>query len=98
LSRLIRVTSFTLCWSWQSSQFYSEYFAEKGFKPIKYDAMEATIKIPFYAKAALIFISGFALTFTLYIGQDIIVPIIYATIVAILLNPLVSYLTRVKVN
>lgn len=60
--------------------------------------MEATIKIPFYARAALIFISGFALTFTLYIGQDIIVPIIYATIVAILLNPLVSYLTKVKVN
>ena len=56
--------------------------------------MERTVNIPFYAKAALIFISAFALIFTLHIGRDIIVPIIYATILAILLNPLVNYLLR----
>jgi predicted PurR-regulated permease PerM len=60
--------------------------------------VETTFKIPFYARAALIFISGFALVFTLHIAQEIIVPILYATIIAILLNPLVNYLTGKKIN
>jgi predicted PurR-regulated permease PerM len=60
--------------------------------------METNFKIPFYARAALIFISGFVLIFTLHIGQEIIVPVLYATIIAILLNPLVNYLTRKKIN
>jgi predicted PurR-regulated permease PerM len=58
--------------------------------------METSFKIPFYARAALIFISAFALVFTLHIGRDIIVPILYATIIAILLNPFVNYLIRRK--
>ena len=60
--------------------------------------MESTYKTPFYAKAALIFIGIFAFVFTLYIGQRIIVPIVYATIIAILLNPVVNFLTQKKVN
>jgi predicted PurR-regulated permease PerM len=60
--------------------------------------METSYKIPFYAKAALIFICGFALIFTMYIGQTIIVPILYATILAILLNPLVNYLIKNKIH
>lgn len=60
--------------------------------------MDISFKTPFYAKAALIFISAFAFVFTLHIGQGIILPIVYATIVAILLNPLVNYLLRKKIN
>jgi predicted PurR-regulated permease PerM len=60
--------------------------------------MERTPTIPFYAKAALIFISAFALVFTLHIGRDIIVPVIYATIIAILLNPLVNYFLKKNIN
>jgi predicted PurR-regulated permease PerM len=60
--------------------------------------METSFKIPFYAKAALIFISAFAFVFTLHIGRDIIIPILYATIIAILLNPLVNFLMRKRVN
>lgn len=60
--------------------------------------MEGTLKIPFYVKAALISISAFALTYTLYIGKDIIVPIVYAGILAILLNPFVNYLIRKRIN
>lgn len=60
--------------------------------------MDGTFKIPFYAKAALIFISAFALIYTLYIGKDLIVPIVYAGILAILLNPLVNYLVRKRMN
>lgn len=60
--------------------------------------MDGTFKIPFYAKAALIFISTFGLIYTLYIGKDFIVPIVYAGILAILLNPLVNYLVRKRMN
>lgn len=60
--------------------------------------MDISFKPPFYAKVALIFISVFAFVYTLHIGQDIIIPIVYATIVAILLNPLVNYLIRKKIN
>jgi predicted PurR-regulated permease PerM len=55
-------------------------------------------KMPFYAKTALIFISVFALTYTLYIGQHIILPILYATIIAVLLNPVVNFLIGKKIN
>ncbi len=58
--------------------------------------MDSSFKIPFYAKTALIFLSVFAFTYILYIGQDIIIPIVYATIFAILLNPLVNFLIRKK--
>lgn len=60
--------------------------------------MENNFKIPFYAKAALIFISVFTFVFIMYIGRDIIIPIVYATIFAILLNPFVNFLTRKKIS
>jgi predicted PurR-regulated permease PerM len=56
--------------------------------------MDTTAKIPFYAKIAMIFICLFAFVYTLYVGQRILLPILYATIIAILLNPLVNYLVR----
>ena len=58
---------------------------------------ENSFKIPFYAKSALIFISAFAFVYIMFIGQDIIVPLVYATIFAILLNPFVNLLIRKKV-
>jgi predicted PurR-regulated permease PerM len=54
--------------------------------------MNQQIKIPFYAKIALIAVSFFALTYTLHIGQDILIPIVYVVLLAILLNPLVHLL------
>jgi predicted PurR-regulated permease PerM len=60
--------------------------------------MESSFQVPFYAKAALISIGGLALGLMMYVGQHIIVPILYATMIAILLNPLVNYLTRKKIN
>ena len=60
--------------------------------------MDSQFKMPFYAKTALIFISVFGFIYIMYIGQDIIVPIVYAVIFAILLNPLVNFLLRKKVN
>ena len=60
--------------------------------------MESPFKIPFYAKTALIFISVFAFVYVMYIGQDIIVPLVYATIFAILLNPFVNFLIRKRIS
>ncbi len=60
--------------------------------------MDNSFQIPFYARAALIFIVVFALGLTLYVGQHIIVPILYSTMIAILLNPLVNYLIGKKIS
>ena len=60
--------------------------------------MSTTIKIPFYAKIALIAIGILAFVYTVYIGQQIIIPIVYSVLIAILLNPLVNFLLRKKVN
>jgi len=56
------------------------------------------LKLPFYAKFALISIGAFAFIYTLYIGQHIILPLVYATILAILLNPFVNFLISKKIN
>ena len=60
--------------------------------------MENRFQIPFYAKAALIAIGAFALGLAMYVGQHIIVPILYATMIAILLNPLVNHLIAKSIN
>ncbi|MES2799243.1 MAG: AI-2E family transporter [Bacteroidota bacterium] len=53
-------------------------------------------KYPFYAKIAFIFIGLFILVYTISLAESILIPIVYATILAILLNPLVNYLIRHK--
>lgn len=60
--------------------------------------MGAVFKVPFYAKAALIFITLFAFVFTMYVGRSIIVPIVFALILAILINPMVNYFHRKGAN
>jgi len=60
--------------------------------------MDNSFKIPFYAKSALIFVSVFAFVYIIYIGQDIIIPIVYALIFAILLNPFVNFLIGKKIG
>ena len=55
-------------------------------------------KVPFYARASLIIIGFFTLITMLYILQDIIVPIIYAIMIAILLVPMVDFFVRKKIN
>ena len=60
--------------------------------------MDTILKFPFYIKFALISIGAFAFVYSLYIGQQIILPLIYAAIIAILLNPFVNFLVRQKIN
>src|SRR4051812_3458344 len=56
------------------------------------------IKLPFYAKIAQVLLAIVAFFFILYIGSDILVPLVFAMILAILLNPMVNFLTRRKFN
>jgi len=60
--------------------------------------MDNTLKFPFYIKFALLTIGTFGLLYGIYIGQNIILPLVYATIIAILLNPLVNILVKHRLN
>ncbi|WP_298224416.1 AI-2E family transporter [Flavobacterium sp.] len=53
---------------------------------------------PLYIKLSLITMGLVAFFFVLYIGADIIVPLIFSVIIAVLLNPLVNFLIRKKCN
>jgi predicted PurR-regulated permease PerM len=56
------------------------------------------LKLPFYAKTTIFLIGFFVLFTILYIGKSIIVPLIFATIIAIVLHPVVNYFVRIKIN
>lgn len=60
--------------------------------------MENITRLPLYLKLSQV-IFGLSLFFyILYIGGDIIVPLIFSTIIAILLNPFVNFLIKIKFN
>src|SRR5689334_19573485 len=60
--------------------------------------MDTIQKLPVYAKLSLIVMGLTAFFYIMYIGQDILVPLIFATIIAILLNPVVNFLCRKGMN
>lgn len=56
------------------------------------------IQIPLFAKLTLIVIGLFVFFTILYITRSIVVPLVFATIIAIVLHPAVNWLTRKKIN
>ncbi len=56
------------------------------------------LKLPLYFKLTQILVGLIAFFFILYIGRDILVPLVFATLLAILLNPIVNRLWRVGIN
>jgi len=60
--------------------------------------MNSFNKIPFYAKVALIFICVFFLVYGMYLSREIMLPLVFALLVAILLNPLVNFLLSKKIE
>ena len=54
--------------------------------------------MPFYAKATIFFVGFFALFTMLDIAQNIIVPLVFAIIIAIALQPVVDFFVRIKIN
>jgi predicted PurR-regulated permease PerM len=57
-----------------------------------------TEKLPLYHKLAIITIGFFIFFYILFIGKEILVPITFALLLAILLNPIVNFLQRKKTN
>jgi predicted PurR-regulated permease PerM len=56
------------------------------------------LKLPLYLKAS-IFLVGLAVLLTiLYIARSIIVPVVFATILAIVLHPVVNFFVKKKIN
>ncbi len=60
--------------------------------------MNTPLKFPFYAKASLLLIGLCVFIFILSIMQGIILPIVYAGIIAISISPVVNFLVRKKIN
>jgi predicted PurR-regulated permease PerM len=57
-----------------------------------------TEKLPLYHKLSIVTIGLFIFFYILYIGQQILVPLTFAWLLAMLLNPIVNYLQRNKIN
>jgi predicted PurR-regulated permease PerM len=55
------------------------------------------VKLPTYLKIAQILMGISVFFFILYIGQDIIIPLVFAIMIAILLNPVILFLCRMKI-
>ncbi|MDZ4845859.1 MAG: AI-2E family transporter [Chitinophagales bacterium] len=60
--------------------------------------MNTPFKFPFYIKTSLLFIGFYVLVSMLSIGQTIILPLIFAIIIAILISPMVNFFVRKKIN
>jgi predicted PurR-regulated permease PerM len=60
--------------------------------------MDNRRKPPLYEKLSIIVMGLLSFFFILYIGKDILVPIIFSTIIAILLNPIVNFLCKKGIN
>lgn len=60
--------------------------------------IDKELKLPFYAKTTIFLIGLFALFTMLYIGQSIIVPLVFSIIIAIMLHPVVNFFVRLKMN
>lgn len=60
--------------------------------------MDKDLKFPFYAKASFFFIGTFAFISMLYLGRAILLPLLFALIIAIILHPVVNFLTHFKIK
>jgi predicted PurR-regulated permease PerM len=56
------------------------------------------LKIETYAKFAQLFLGILGFFYVLHLGQAIVIPLIFATLIAILLNPIVNFLSRKGIN
>jgi len=57
-----------------------------------------SFNLPFYVKTTILLIGIFVFTSILYIAQDIIVPLIFSVMIAVLLYPIVNFFVRMKIN
>src|ERR1022692_268741 len=60
--------------------------------------MITSSNLPFLIKATIAMLFGLSVLVILFLGKTILIPLVYAVIFAILLNPFVELLTRHKFN
>ncbi|MDP2089564.1 MAG: AI-2E family transporter [Flavobacteriaceae bacterium] len=60
--------------------------------------MDTLLKFPRYAKASLLIIGLYVLISILLIAQDILVPLIFSVMIAVLLHPVVNFFVRIRMN
>lgn len=60
--------------------------------------MDKVFRLPFYAKASIILVGMFVFIWMMYIARGIIVPLIFAFIIAVVLYPIVAWFEKKKVN
>lgn len=60
--------------------------------------MDTLLKFPRFAKASLLLIGLYVFISILSITQDILVPLIFSVMIAVLLNPIVKFFVRIRVN
>jgi predicted PurR-regulated permease PerM len=56
------------------------------------------LKLPFYAKVTIFLIGAIAFFAILYIAKNILIPVVFATIIAIVLSPLVGFFSKFGIN
>ncbi|HCU20838.1 MAG: AI-2E family transporter [Bacteroidetes bacterium GWE2_41_25] len=56
------------------------------------------LKLPFFIRATVFFVGLIALVAILYIARSIIVPLVFAIIIAIVLHPVVNFLVKIRIN
>jgi predicted PurR-regulated permease PerM len=56
------------------------------------------LQLPFYVSASIFLIGLIALFAILYIAQGIIVPLVFSTIIAIVLHPAVNFFVKLRIN
>lgn len=57
-----------------------------------------SLKLPFYIKSTILLVGLFAFISMLYIAQEILVPLIFSVMIAVLLHPIVNFFVRMKIN
>jgi predicted PurR-regulated permease PerM len=57
-----------------------------------------SIKLPLYAKGTIILLGLIAIISILFVAKAIIIPLIFAVIIAIVLHPVVMFLVKLKIN
>lgn len=60
--------------------------------------MDTLLKFPGYVKAFIILIGFYVLIIMLSYMQDILVPIIFSVMIAVLLHPIVNFFVRIRMN
>jgi len=60
--------------------------------------MNKDMKFPFFVRVSLFFIGSFAFISMLYIGKALLLPLIFALVIAIVLHPVVNILTRFRIK